>query len=214
MTSLQEKQLVSIYDYASTKLISDKTGHDMSHINRVVRYAKDIQKKEGGSEFIILSAAILHDVLDDKLVDNPEEAERELIDFLYAIKVSSIDITHILECISKVSFSGQLGKCDTLSLEAKIVQDADRLDAIGAIGIARTFYYGGGAGHIMYDDDILPREDMTKQEYRINQTVINHFYEKLFKLGEMMQTESAKELAVEKTDFMRNFVEKFEAEWG
>lgn len=112
-----------------------------------------------------------------------------------------------------MSFSDNLGQKYKLSLEGQIVQDADRLDAIGAIGIARTFYYGGAHGHILYDPEIQPREKMTHDEYRDNKTVINHFYEKLFKLKDDMNTPLAQKIAVERTEYMKSFVNEFKKEW-
>ncbi|MEG0255489.1 MAG: HD domain-containing protein [Vagococcus sp.] len=211
MNAIKKNKLKEIKAYAEKILSNDKTGHDMDHIHRVVCQAQRIQKIEGGNLFIILAGAYLHDVMDDKLVSDPQEARNELGDFLDSIQLDKDEQQHLFEVIDNVSFSHQLENktANDLTLEAKIVQDADRLDALGAIGIGRTFYYGGRKGHKMYDETILPRENMTKEDYRVNQTVINHFYEKLFKLKEMMQTKTGVEMAKKKTDFMVLFVENF-----
>ncbi len=214
MNQKELKQLEQIKEYTEKVLLNDKTGHNMDHIYRVVRSAEKIQKVEGGNLFIILSGAYLHDVLDDKLVSDIELARQSLISFMNEIGISEKESLHIFEVIDHVSFSHQLEQGDEiLSLEAQIVQDADRLDAIGAIGIGRTFYYGGRKGHAMYDASFPPRENMTKEDYRINQTVINHFYEKLFKLRGMMQTQTAKKMAERKQNLMEMFVEDFINDW-
>lgn len=215
MNENEMKQLTEIKNYATTILENDQTGHNMDHILRVVKLAEKIQSKEGGNLFLILSGAYLHDVMDDKLVSNPDEARIELELFLKNIGLTDVECQHLFEIIDNVSFSHQLevGEDDELSLEAQIVQDADRLDAVGAIGIGRTFYYGGKKGHEMHNPDFPPRENMTKEDYRINETVINHFYEKLFKLTEMMHTKTAKKLGRKRHQLMLDFVESFMEEW-
>ncbi len=215
LVDVETKQLIQIKKYATTILEKDKTGHSMDHINRVVSNAKKIQLKEGGNPFLIVAGAYLHDVLDDKLVKNPEQSRDQLIQFLKRIELPSKEIELLLAIIDHVSFSHQLASNSKveLSIEEKIVQDADRLDAIGAIGIGRTFYYGGKKGHAMYDPTLLPRESLSKEEYRVNQTVLNHFYEKLFKLKDMMQTQTAKHMAKKRHDLMISFVENFIEEW-
>lgn len=214
MNSIQKKQLEAIKKYAEKILQDDQTGHDMDHIHRVLNNAKKIQNIEGGDLFIVLAGAYLHDVMDDKLINDPKKARDELGHFLSDIELNE-EKEHLFEVIDNVSFSHQLEekKQLDLSVEAKIVQDADRLDAIGAIGIGRTFYYGGKKGHKMYDKSVLPRNKMSKEDYRINQTVINHFYEKLFKLKDLMQTETGKQMAEKKTEFMKEFVDNFLEEY-
>ncbi|HCM89566.1 MULTISPECIES: HD domain-containing protein [Vagococcus] len=214
MNQEEFKQLEQIKSYAEKVLLNDKTGHNMDHIYRVVRAAEKIQKVEGGNLFIVLSGAYLHDVMDDKLVSDVPFSRKLLADFLSTIEITEKDSQHIFEVIDHVSFSHQLEhEDDRLSLEAQIVQDADRLDAIGAIGIGRTFYYGGKKGHAMYDSKIPPRKNMTKEDYRINQTVINHFYEKLFLLKDMMHTTTAKKIAEKRQQLMELFVEDFISDW-
>lgn len=214
MTHNEEKQLRAIQRYAEDRLGKDTTGHDMMHIKRVVRNAKQLQKKEGGNLFLILSSAYLHDVLDDKLFSDVEKERQELTLFLLLIGVAETEIEAILFIIDHVSFSAQLDNQPVdLTIEAKVVQDADRLDAIGAIGIGRTFYYGGNKGHKMYDPMIEPREAMTKADYRQNETVLNHFEEKLFKLKELFQTQTGKQEAEARHQVMLDFVTQFKKEW-
>lgn len=214
MTKNEEQQLRAIRRYAENVLGQDTTGHDMTHIERVVRNAKKLQEKEGGSLFLIESSAYLHDVLDDKLVSDVEKARQDLISFLVLIGVEERVIETILFIVDHVSFSAQLENDPIeLTVEAKIVQDADRLDAIGAIGIARTFYYGGNKGHKMYDPAVVPRKAMTKSDYRQNETVLNHFDEKLFKLKELFQTEAGKKEADIRHQVMVDFVTQFKKEW-
>lgn len=214
MTKNEEQQLRAIRRYAENVLGQDTTGHDMTHIERVVRNAKKLQEKEGGSLFLIESSAYLHDVLDDKLVSDVEKSKQDLISFLVLIGVEERIIETILFIIDHVSFSAQLENDPIeLTVEAKIVQDADRLDAIGAIGIARTFYYGGNKGHKMYDPTVVPRKAMTKSDYRQNETVLNHFDEKLFKLKELFQTEAGKKEADIRHQVMVDFVTQFKKEW-
>ena len=208
------EQLEAIADYAQTILGQDTSGHSLDHLERVVNLARKLQQGEGGDLFLIEAGAYLHDVTDDKLVPDVAQAESQLVAFLTTLGLTPTTIVEIQFIIEHVSFSRSLAYPDeVLSLEAKIVQDADRLDAIGAIGIGRTFYYGGHAGHKMYDPDILPRENMTKAEYRVNQTVLNHFYEKLLLLPERLQTETARELAKPRQATMHAFLAAFKAEW-
>ena len=215
MRQVEKEKLNQIEKYAETILLGDQTGHSMDHINRVVKNSQRIQEIEGGDLFFVLAGAYLHDVMDDKLVADVSEARVFLTKFLSELELSPKEMTHLFEIIDNVSFSHQLEQEveSQLSIEAKIVQDADRLDAIGAIGIGRTFYYGGKKGHAMYDPAFPPRENMTKEDYRINQSVINHFYEKLFKLPGMMQTKTAKELAKRRVKLMEDFVDAFLEDW-
>ncbi len=216
MNQAEIEKIKKIEQYATSVLEGDQTGHSMDHIERVVKNSKKIQEIEGGNLFFVLAGAYLHDVMDDKLVEDVDIAREKLTQFLLDLKLSIEEIDYVFDIIDHVSFSHQLEQEEVieLSIEAKIVQDADRLDAIGAIGIGRTFYYGGKKGHVMYDPKCPPRKNMTRQDYRINQSVINHFYEKLFKLPEMMQTQTAKELAGKRKKLMEDFVECFIDEWG
>jgi uncharacterized protein len=197
--------------YVKTINGSDSSGHDFSHIERVRRMALAIASEEQADLFIVEMAALLHDTVDDKLVD-PVTAWQGLEAFFDSIQLeqqSRDDISHILRYIS---FKGGVNAGKLKSLEGKVVQDADRLDALGAIGIARTFMYAGAFKDTMYDPDIPPRE-LSKVNYREPSTAINHFYEKLFKLKDLMNTETGRRLAEERTQYMEDFIHRFKQEW-
>lgn len=211
---ITETQLTAIRTYARQKLAQDHSGHGSDHLERVNRLARRLAQAEQANLNLTLAAAWLHDVIDDKLMADPERAHHDLADQLTTIGVSSADQTAIFDIIDHMSFSKSLNGAQKLSLEGQIVQDADRLDAIGAIGIARALYYSGHVGEKIYDPAIAPREHLTKEQYRQQPgTAINHFYEKLFKLADMMNTPAAKALAKRRTDVMRAFVDQFKAEW-
>ncbi|MEH7346638.1 HD domain-containing protein [Bacillus sp. JJ1532] len=193
----------------------DCTGHDWFHIERVRRNALYICEKENkGDPFIIEMAALLHDVPDEKLNSSKEEGERKLFNFLEALELEQKVRDQIIEIIGSISFKG--GKKSVLtSIEAKIVQDADRLDAIGAIGIARTFAFGGKKGQPIYSPDFQIREAMTEEEYRKGKSSsIHHFYEKLLKLKDLLNTDTAKEIAEKRHQLMENYLEEFFNEWN
>ncbi|MHC9532662.1 HD domain-containing protein [Dellaglioa sp. L3N] len=212
-----EEQIQAVKEYTQNKLASDTSGHDFAHIERVVANAKNIASESYNINYlVIVLSSYLHDVIDDKVVDNVEKETASLTHFLTSINLTNSQINDILTIIQSISFKKQLGnEAVSLSEEAKIVQDADRLDAIGAIGIARTFYYGGHVGSKIYDPQHGPRVNMTPEEYRNvkNQTVINHFYEKLLTLADTMKTEPGYKLAKKRHQFMLDFLENFKAEW-
>ncbi|BBM22655.1 MULTISPECIES: HD domain-containing protein [Lactiplantibacillus] len=211
---ITETQLTAIRTYARQKLAQDHSGHGSDHLERVNRLARRLAQAEQANLNLTLAAAWLHDVIDDKLMVDPEQAHHDLADQLSELGVSTADQTAIFDIIDHMSFSKSLNGAQKLSLEGQIVQDADRLDAIGAIGIARALYYSGHVGEKIYDPAIAPREHLTKEQYRQQPgTAINHFYEKLFKLADMMNTPAAKALAKRRTDVMRAFVDQFKAEW-
>lgn len=211
-----EEQLESIKNFSYQKMSHDATGHNFDHIQRVIKTVKNILKDEPADPLVTLSAAYLHDVADDKLVSNPQTLENEIKDFLNQLDFSNEQITEILYITHNLSFSKSLSaNPPKLSLAGQIVQDADRLDAIGAIGITRAIYYGGANSETIYDPEIRPREKMNKSEYRnlSNETIINHFYEKLLKLTAMMNTETAKKIAKNRHQYMIDFLAEFKAEW-
>jgi uncharacterized protein len=211
---ITETQLTAIRTYARQKLAQDHSGHGSDHLERVNRLARRLAQAEQANLNLTLAAAWLHDVIDDKLMVDPEQAHHDLADQLSELGVLTADQTAIFDIIDHMSFSKSLNGAQKLSLEGQIVQDADRLDAIGAIGIARALYYSGHVGEKIYDPAIAPREHLTKEQYRQQPgTAINHFYEKLFKLADMMNTPAAKALAKRRTDVMRAFVDQFKAEW-
>ncbi|PEI48198.1 HD domain-containing protein [Bacillus pseudomycoides] len=195
-------------------LETDASGHDWYHIERVHKLALSLSEKEGGDRFVIEMAALLHDVADEKLNESEEAGMKKVSDWLEGLNVTEEETEHILHIIMNMSYKGgHGGKVSTL--EGKIVQDADRLDALGAIGIARTFAYGGAKGRLMYDPNIPPREEMTKEEYRKNDDPsLNHFYEKLLKLKDLMNTDAAKREAEIRHRYMEEFIEQFMKEWN
>lgn len=205
---------LDIIEFLKNELGTDTSGHSLDHALRVYRNAKSILKIEGGNERIILISALVHDVIDPKLFDNHREQQAKLLMFLQTLGCSQLELEQIFYIIENISYKGGNGK-PLKTLEAKIVQDADRLDAIGAIGIGRTFMYGGSKGNKMYDEHISVMEFEDEQAYRKHQgTVINHFYEKLFKLKDLMNTDTAKQMAKKRHDFMVLFVEQFLNEWN
>ncbi|EHO54281.1 HD domain-containing protein [Lentilactobacillus kisonensis] len=206
--------LRQIREFVEQQLEYETTGHDYTHIERVVKLAKLILKGEEADERLVLIAAYLHDVSDDKVTTNPEEKRKAITNKLKEIGSDDLFIKNVFEIIDNMSYSANLKTHHKLSIEGQIVQDADRLDAIGAIGIARTFYFGGHFGEMMYNPKIMPRKDMNKAEYRKRGTVINHFYEKLLKLKDQMNTETAKKIANHRQQVMLEFLSEFTDEWN
>ncbi len=209
----QHEQLKAMEQYAKRVLGSDTSGHDWSHIERVVNTAKTIAKAEGADLFICEAAALLHDVIDDKIVQDPADALKELKKFLTSIEVTPEEIEAIELIITRMSFKNHQENQE-LSLEGRVVQDADRLDAIGAIGIARVMCYSGSTGRPIHHPNMKPRGKMTPEEYRNGEsTAIMHFYEKLLKLKELMNTDYGKKLAKGRHEFLEMYLEQFYAEW-
>ena len=210
----EQHVLTNIENWVKEKLQFEKSGHDWYHIYRVTELAKEILKHEEANEFIVTAASLLHDIPDDKVTDNVEASIEEIKILLNNNDVTPHDIETIVDIIMTMSFKGGTGKTLTC-IEAQIVQDADRLDALGAIGIARTFQYGGAKGQAMYDPDIPVREQMSFQEYRGGKsTSINHFYEKLLLLKDKMHTQTAIEIAEDRELFMKEFLNQFLNEWN
>ncbi len=211
----QTQQLAQLHAYTYEKMSHDHTGHDMAHIERVVKMARTLNEKLGGNSFVVQAAALLHDVVDEKLFTDIDQAKASVIAQMQALEVSQSEQDHIMEIISKMSFSHSLAGKQELSLEGQIVQDADWLDAIGAIGIARAIYYGARHKEKLYDPAIPPRKKLDKAAYRdlSNETIINHFYEKLFKIKDMLNTAEAKAIAKERHKLMVAYVTAFKADW-
>ncbi|PDY46155.1 HD domain-containing protein [Bacillus pseudomycoides] len=210
----KQEQIQKTVAFVKNLLEKDASGHDWYHIERVHKLAISLSEKEGGDRFVIEMAALLHDVADEKLNESEEAGMKKVSDWLEGLNVTEEENEHILHIIMNMSYKGgHGGKVSTL--EGKIVQDADRLDALGAIGIARTFAYGGAKGRLMYDPNIPPREEMTKEEYRKNDDPsLNHFYEKLLKLKDLMNTDAAKREAEIRHRYMEEFIEQFMKEWN
>ncbi len=210
---MSERIIEEAERWVKDRLGGDSSGHDWHHIHRVVRLAERIGAAEGADLRICRLAAWLHDMADAKLVRDEAAAQAEVRVWLLQRGISDMDIRHVVDIISTLSFKGS-GGTSMATLEGKVVQDADRLDALGAIGIARTFAYSGWKGRPMHDPDKLPRTAMTEAEYRSgNDTAINHFYEKLFRLKTLLNTESAKAIAESRHQYMESFIEQFKAEW-
>lgn len=211
-----QNNLAAIRGYAKEKLGSDRSGHDFYHVERVAKIAGKLAEEEGIQDTLLIEAAsYLHDVIDDKVFDDVENEKEALKKFLKGLSFSDESINEIFDIIENISFSKELelGKAE-LTLAGQIVQDADRIDALGAIGILRTAYYGGHTQSPLYDPNLLPQEFKTKQEYRQKSTVINHFYEKLFKLLATMNTEAGKAEAQRRMVFMEEFLKRFYEEWN
>ncbi|MCK0472599.1 HD domain-containing protein [Halalkalibacter sp. APA_J-10(15)] len=210
----QDKIIQQTKQWVQSKLDNESSGHDWHHIQRVTTQAVEIAQVEGGNQFIIILAALLHDLIDDKVVESEEEGIKEVTNWLVDQGVPKKEQETIYSIITTISFKG--GNNDPVtSLEAQIVQDADRLDAIGAIGIARTFMYAGNKGHLMHDPEAHYRESMTVEEYRQSpSSAIGHFYEKLLKLKELMNTNEGRRRAEERHQYMQQFLSQFYDEWG
>ena len=202
-------------NFVKEKLEGAEAGHDWFHIERVWKLSKKIAEKEGGNIEVIELSALLHDIADPKFHNGDETLATKISsEFLKSIKVEENIINQVLYIIENISFKNRKESHQNPSLELQIVQDADRLDAIGAIGIARTFNFGGFKNNLMYHPDIQPKLNMSKEEYKkSNGTTINHFYEKLLLLKDLMNTETAKQIASERHDFMLKFLDEFYKEW-
>ncbi len=197
--------------YVREKFENEYSGHDWFHTLRVFKTATRIAEAEGADVETVQLAALLHDVDDRKLSPETYEDKANARSFLSANNVEESKIIEICRIISEISF---VENCIPSTPEGKCVQDADRLDAIGAIGIARAFAYGGNHNRLMYHPDVKPNLNMSKEEYvNSKSTTVNHFYEKLFKLTDMMNTDTAKSIAKERDEYMRGFISEFMDEW-
>lgn len=191
----------------------DASGHDAAHTLRVANLARVIAREEGADEELCRLAALLHDVDDWKLVGGAMGQSTRARALMARHHVGKDTQEQVVGIIASVSFKGTDSVVPP-TLEGKVVQDADRLDAIGAIGVARAFAYGGAHGRVMYDPEIPPRPDMDEKAYMANRgTTINHFYEKLLLLGDMMQTVAGKTIAASRHAYLKAFLEEFLAEW-
>ena len=209
-----DKTIVLTEQFVKDFLEGNCSGHDWWHIERVRKMTKKIAVEEGANLFICEMAALLHDVADEKLNVTEDIGINRVKEWLNYVSLDEDCIERIMGIIENMSYKGG-GVPLMKTLEGKIVQDADRLDAIGAIGIARTFAYSGAKGQLIYDPSIHVRENMTKEEYRKNKTTaINHFYEKLLKLEGLMNTQSGKRLAKKRQTIMVDFLENFFEEWN
>ena len=197
--------------YVREKFENEYSGHDWFHTLRVLKNATRIAEAEGADLVTVQLAALLHDVDDRKLSPETYEDKANAREFLSENNFDAGRIEGICRIIGEISFAENRVPS---TLEGKCVQDADRLDAIGAIGIARAFAYGGNHNRLMYHPDVKPNLNMSKEEYvNSKSTTVNHFYEKLFKLTDMMNTDTAKAIAREREEYMRGFLAEFMDEW-
>ncbi|MCQ4034243.1 HD domain-containing protein [Kaistella montana] len=212
MTETIQKTIV----FVKQKLEGAEAGHDWFHIERVWKLSQKIAAEEGGNREVVELAALLHDIADPKFHDGDETLALKISEELMnSLNVSEEVIAQVLFIIKNISFKNRGESPENPPIELKIVQDADRLDAIGAIGIARTFNFGGFKNNLMYHPEISPKLNMSKEEYKKNEgTTINHFYEKLLLLKDLMNTDSAKKIAAERHDFMLKFLDEFYKEWN
>lgn len=214
----QEKIIQNTIEFVKKELKNAEGGHDWFHIERVFKNAILISKDEKVAVFVVSLGALLHDIADPKFYNGDETiGPRIAAEFLKKQKVDTETITHVINIIKYISFKNSLSTSDDkfTSKELEVVQDADRLDAIGAIGIARCFNYGGFKNRALYNPDILPNLNMTKEEYKNSDApTINHFYEKLLLLKDKMNTETGKKIATERHQFMETFLSQFYNEWN
>jgi uncharacterized protein len=198
--------------YVKERFENEFSGHDYFHTLRVFNMATRIARSEGANLEIVQLAALLHDVDDRKISPKTHENQANAREFLVANGIDGDTVELICQIIREISFGSNDERPATL--EGQCVQDADRLDAIGAIGIARAFAYGGNHNRHMHHPDVKPSLHMTKEEYQKSEsTTINHFYEKLFKLTALMNTQTALRIAQDREEYMKNFVAAFLDEW-
>ena len=212
----KEQIINSTKKFVKETLKGAEGGHDYFHIERVYKNAMLIAKNEKVDGFVVALGALLHDIADSKFYEGDETVgPKKARYFLESEDVSEAVIIHIENIIKNISFKGGNFKQEFNSLELDVIQDADRLDAIGAIGIARCFNYGGFKNRELYNPDIPPKLNMTKEEYK-NSTAptLNHFYEKLLLLKDKFNTNTGKELAKQRHEFMEDFVNKFLDEYN
>lgn len=202
--------------FVKEQLHDAEGGHDWFHIERVYKNAMLIVKEESCDELVVQLGALLHDIADSKFYDGDETIGPETArKFLEAENVDEGTIAHVINIIENISYKGGNFERKFHSKELDIVQDADRLDALGAIGIARTFNYGGFKNRTLYDPNIPPQMHMSKETYKASTSpTLNHFYEKLLLLKDKMNTSAGKQIALERHHFMEAFLSQFYAEWN
>lgn len=199
--------------YVKNIFKSDHSGHDYFHTLRVYNTATKIAGKEGADLITVQLASLLHDVDDIKLSPQTHKHKDRAVIFLREHGISDEMTGRICEIIDEISFKGT-DSVVPKTIEGRCVQDADRLDAIGAIGIARAFAYGGNHNRVMHDPAIEPELNMNEEQYRNHvATTVNHFYEKLFLLKNLMNTDTAKEIAKSRDEYMKSYISEFLEEW-
>jgi len=212
----QETVIQKTIDFVKEVLSDAEGGHDWWHIYRVWKLSKHIAQTEDVDNFIVELGALLHDIADSKFHDGDEDiGPRKAREFLSSLNVEEDAITHVENIISNISFKGGKHTQKFKSPELDVIQDADRLDAMGAIGVARTFNYGGHKGREIYNPEIKPNLNMTKEEYKnSNAPTLNHFYEKLLLLKDRMNTNTGKSMAEHRHKYMEQFLDEFYKEWN
>lgn len=216
MTTISEGDIIqNTIAFVKNELKDAEGGHDWFHIERVYKNSLLIAEGEKVDKTVVALGALLHDIADSKFHDGDETiGPKKASEFLKTQNISEETIQHVVKIIENISFKGGNNIQKFTSKELDVVQDADRLDALGAIGIARTFNYGGFKGRKLYDPDISPNLDMTSSEYKAsNAPTINHFYEKLLLLENRMNTETGRKIAEKRHKFMEIFLQQFYAEW-
>ena len=214
----QKKVIKNTIKFVKKELEHAEGGHDWFHVERVFKNTILISKEEKVDVFVISLAALLHDIADPKFYDGDETiGPKKASKFLITQKVNTKTINHVIKIIQHISYKNSLEKDveKFISKELEVVQDADRLDAIGAIGIARCFNYGGFKNRALYNPEIIPNLNMSKEEYKQSTApTINHFYEKLLLLKDKMNTLSGKRIASERHQFMEEYLKQFYSEWN
>lgn len=201
--------------FVKSQLTDAEGGHDWWHIHRVWKTARHIAAAEKADDLVVALGALLHDIADSKFHNGDETVgPRKAREWLRSLKVEEPVVEHVENIITHISFKGGNHHQPFKSKELDIVQDADRLDAIGAIGIARAFNYGGFKNRALYDPTVSPNMNMSREEYKNNKApTINHFYEKLLLLKDRMNTETGKQLARQRHTFMESYLKQFYGEW-
>ncbi len=201
--------------FVKEKLQNAEGGHDWFHIERVLKNSENIAKGENCNLEVVQLGALLHDIADSKFHNGDETVgPRVAREFLESENVDEETILHVINIINNISYKGGNFERKFKSIELDIVQDADRLDAIGAIGIARAFNYGGFKNRTLHNPEIAPKMNMSKEAYKKNDSpTLNHFYEKLLLLKDLMNTETGRQIALERHRYMENFLAQFYAEW-
>ncbi|MBA1392436.1 HD domain-containing protein [Lactobacillus sp. XV13L] len=214
-------EITRVTDFVKKQLEGEKTGHDFYHGRRVAHLARALYLQDNPAAHpdsrmcaIIGAAGYLHDTIDEKICGAPKEVLAQIDALLPAAGFSALEVKDILFTIQHMSFSKNIEHHYQLPLSGQYVQDADRIESLGAIGIARAFTYGGAHGNVIYDPAIKPQKLVSHDQYRQHtETTINHFYEKLFQLEDLMNTAGGKKEAHKRTEFMRAFVAEFMQEW-
>ncbi len=211
----KEEIIEKTAEFAKATLLGEGSGHDWWHVYRVWKNAQHIAKEEEVDSFVVELAALLHDIADYKNHGGDDNiGPRKAKEWLLSLNVDEEICDHVASIIKGASFKGANVSSAMNTKEGKVVQDADRLDAIGAIGIARTFAYGGNKSRQLYDPNSKPTMHNSFEEYKKNQSsTVNHFYEKLLLLKDLMNTETAKKIAEERHKYMEEYLDRFFKEW-